>query len=1032
MKVSPFSIILIFIALATIGLGLVPRLNLRYLPNSAPNSLSINYSWPGAAPSAVEQQITAVLEGNLALVRGIRKIYSISRAGRGNIRLEVEESADIDLLRFEIASKLRQVYPSLPPDAGFPVLSVDAPDESQEESPVLTYTLSGNDLPTNLYGYAREVAAPHLSAIPGLNRIEVRGGNQKEWRVIYDPAKLAMLGLKQADLSIAFQRRFGREALGTTTDGAQNLYVKLDHPPLKDWKHIVIATKDRRMIYLGDVANVELREQPPRHYYRINGQNSIRLLFFAEPDANTLVLANQIKRAATGLVPSLPPSYQLRLEEDATRFLQEELRKIQWRSLLSLGILLLFVLLVYRNIRFLLLVLGSLLINLGIAAGFYYFLSVEINLYALAGITVSFGIIIDNIIVMGHHVRRHRDLRVFPALLASTLTTISALVILYFLPEEWRHNLTSFAQVMAINLGVSLLVALWLVPALVKRLAPYSSKLQDRSRHALLKRLGRFALYERMLRGLHRFRSLVIILMILTFGLPVFLLPNNISGWEWYNRNLGADWYVESVKPVVNRLLGGTLRLFMWYVYEGSAYRTPEETVLYVQGSLPQGATVHQLNSLFEQIEGYLSRYPAEIRQFTTRISSGQYGNCKIIFNEGYDLTFPFQLKNRLISQSINLGGAEWNIYGVGRGFSSGSSAQPPSYQIAMYGYHKAQLAELAKQFAGILLKHPRVQEVDTEGNINWWEKDRYLYQMDFDQQELAAYQLAPDRIVRRLQPFDQAIRSDLRLPDGLPLRLVNARQTENDLWLLNNATLSVDSQRIVQHYVSTMEKIKAAPAIHKENQQYIQMVAFEYLGSARFGNRHLEESMAAMQKAMPLGYSMERRRFSFFTKKEAQQLGGLIALVIGFIFFICAIQFESFRQAFAIIVLIPLSFIGIFLTFYWFDFAFDQGGYTAFLLVSGLTVNSLILIINDFNYYRKRQPQRDQFQTYLKAFRQKITPILLTIFSTALGLTPFLISGNEEAFWFALAVGTIGGLFFSVVVLVLVVPLMFVGLERG
>jgi len=135
------------------------------------------------------------------------------------------------------------------------------------------------------------------------------------------------------------------------------------------------------------------------------------------------------------------------------------LHKIGQRTAFSLGILLLFVLVIYRSLHSLGIILFSLLANLGLAFIFYYWFDIELHLYALAGITVSFGIIIDNTLVMMHHLRKQQNLRFFPALLAATLTTLAALIVIFFLPDEWQLNLVEFAKVIGINLGVSLLVA---------------------------------------------------------------------------------------------------------------------------------------------------------------------------------------------------------------------------------------------------------------------------------------------------------------------------------------------------------------------------------------------------------------------------------------------------------------------------------------------------------------------------------------------------------------------------------------------
>jgi multidrug efflux pump subunit AcrB len=179
------------------------------------------------------------------------------------------------------------------------------------------------------------------------------------------------------------------------------------------------------------------------------------------------------------------------------------------------------------------------------------------------------------------------------------------------------------------------------------------------------------------------------------------------------------------------------------------------------------------------------------------------------------------------------------------------------------------------------------------------------------------------------------------------------------------------------------------------------------------------------MRLSVPLGYTFERMNYR--RQSEQQQLNGLLLLVMVLIFFICAVHFESLRQAFTIVLLIPISFIGIFLTFYLFDFYFDQGGYTAFIMVSGLAVNSLILILSDYQRFRRRQAGRNALDLYVKAYQHKITPIVLSVLSTALGLIPFMTAGDGEVFWFALAVGTVGGLVFSLLVITLITPVFWV-----
>jgi multidrug efflux pump subunit AcrB len=1027
MRTPTFGILIVFFALTVVGFALIPQLSLRYLPNLQKTSITVRYAWPGASPEMIEQNLTAPLEGAFELINGIASVSSVSGQAQGHISVQLEKEASVDLLRFELSTKIRQLYPQFPLGAGYPTLELNSPIEEAEERPILIYSLSGQDKPYELATYTEKNLGPALAMENDLNNIRVTGGNALEWRIAYDQNRLSALGLSTDLLVRQLQQAFQSEGLGMAHLHRQSVALNLKNATDQNWASIPIQMADQRLIRLGDLAEIRLQEQAPLQYYRINGENSVRLLLYAQPNANFIELAARLKSRVTEMSTQLPASYKLRLEEDNTRFLQKELQKIRQRTVMSLGVLLLFVLIIYRSSRYLGLVVMSLIVNLGLACILYYALSIEINLYALAGITVSFGIMIDNTLVMVHHLEKQRNLSVFPALLASTLTTIATLLVIYFLPDQWRLNLLAFAQVMAVNLGISLLVALFFIPALMrqwkmrKKQAVKSTKRVRRS-----VRINQF--YERYLRWALRWRPWLIGLVILGFGLPVYKLPNQIKDWEWYNRSLGNDYYVENIKPVVNRVLGGTLRLFDWYVYEGSAYREPSETLLYVRGSLPQGATVHQLNAVVRQMERYLDRYPDQIRRYTTQVNSGQSGTLIISFNEGYEWSFPYRLKSELIAYSLNMGGAKWNIYGVGKGFSNASGASPPRFRVAMYGYNKDILETQARRFADKLLVHPRIQEVNTDANFAWRSKDQYEYFLELEEDRLAMQQLGTVAFAKELEGFNRPGQWAFSMSDGTPVRLISRQQQKRDLWQLQNQAFSVDSSRVSLSEVGRIGKRKVANAIHKEDQQYIKMVEFEYTGSHRFGSKYLEEVMEQMRLEMPLGYSMKQRQWSFVS--EQKRLNYLILLVVVLIFFICSIHFNSLRQALSIVVLIPISFIGIFLTFYLFDLPFDQGGYTSFLLVSGLVVNGMILLVSDYKRFQKKQRLRCGRALFRKALSHKFTPIVLTILSTIVGLIPFMLYGQEEVFWYALAAGTIGGLSFSVFLLLFVIPLFFV--KRG
>ena len=185
--------------------------------------------------------------------------------------------------------------------------------------------------------------------------------------------------------------------------------------------------------------------------------------------------------------------------------------------------------------------------------------------------------------------------------------------------------------------------------------------------------------------------------------------------------------------------------------------------------------------------------------------------------------------------------------------------------------------------------------------------------------------------------------------------------------------------------------------------------------GGVKTGKNIQERVLKAFNKTLPMGYSAksDNQMWTWGEKDKKQYL--LLALIIVIIFFTTSVLFNSLRLPLAVIFVIPISYIGVFLTFYLFKLNFDQGGFASFVLLCGITVNASIYILNEFDSIRKASPAMPPVKAYLRAWNLKIIPIFLTVVSTILGFIPFLVGTGKEGFWFPLAAGTIGGLVMSV-----------------
>ena len=332
-----------------------------------------------------------------------------------------------------------------------------------------------------------------------------------------------------------------------------------------------------------------------------------------------------------------------------------------------------------------------------------------------------------------------------------------------------------------------------------------------------------------------------------------------------------------------------------------------------------------------------------------------------------------------------------------------------------MKGYNFDELERQANVLAEKLLKHKRIQEVNTNERLGWGEQKTQEYVLRLNQNQIALGKTNQFELINTMLDLSkpQGPSGFLTLEDrnyDLVIREANAGDFSK--FDLEQKGLISGEDRIfkITDY-GTLTKETTTNALHKEDRQYIRAVAFEYMGSGKFGNEYLDEVLEEMKQVMPIGYTADKQTWSFNYEKAKRQYSLLGFLIIG-IFMICAVLFENLKQPVYIIAIIPISFIGLFLIFSLFDFYFDQGGYAAFVMLGGLAVNAGIFIVNDLNNRLKGNYNKN----VLKSVAGKAIPILLTILSTCFGLIPFIMEGQNEIFWFSLAIGTIGGLVFSMV----------------
>lgn len=592
-----FSILLTVCILMIIGMALIPGLDISNKPRPRQGkTLNISYYWQGASAKVVEKNVTSRIEGLVSSVRGVESVSSVSNFGSGNVTVQLKKNASVSGVKFEIASLLRQVRDKLPKEVTYPELSggeIVTGRERDKDARILSYRIKAAMPDIEIKKLAERTIKQNIEKIEGVNSVEVSGGTEKYMEISYNAEQMALYGLSSYDIEEAIRNYLGRQdiigdIIKTDKQGTEErmpLFLSvagerslLESIPIKDI--------NGKIIYLNNLARCEYKDRDPNTYFRINGLNTVYMNVMAESDVNINRVAAEVKEEMErSQAVDSKMSYELTYDKANEQF--SDFKTLVIRSVMSLLILLLFVVVCKRDLKYLFIIFSTLLANILIAVICYRLFDIRLQPFSMAGITVSLGLIIDSTIVMVDHYSYHHNFNAYFGVVGATLTTVGALLIVFWLPDYIKNDLYDFSWIIIINLVAALLVSALFAPALVNKMN-YSSK-QGRKPRNIKVVISWNKIYSRYLKFSQN-----------RFARPAILIVTAcIFGWSLY-------LFVDTI--------------------DSNTYRPePEEMKLHIRGQMPLGGTAKQLNEKVQIIETFLSQYK-EIKRYETNIGGGGSG----------------------------------------------------------------------------------------------------------------------------------------------------------------------------------------------------------------------------------------------------------------------------------------------------------------------------------------------------------------------------------------------------------------------
>jgi multidrug efflux pump subunit AcrB len=1038
--VSSFRIVILFLALSIVGACFIKKLPLELYSKNYTNTIKVSFLWPDTPSAYIANRVTSLLEGSFNRLNGIKSIHSTTSDGKGEIHIEFDKNRTIDIARHEISMSIRQLIKSLPENLSYPKVEILNGNKDLSKS-VLSFILWGGELKNQeLSDVFINIIRPGLTSIEDIQRIDVTGLFQSDYLLKINISLFDYYGIELSEINEAFQNYFERIDIGKFYETTENKVVSKNIQIKNsgfDIEKIPVKLHHGRLIRLSDICTIEESDKDPVGMYRVNGERTISISVYAKEKTNNIELSNQLKKFLFKTQKESIIPFSFKIISDSSDQIKKEMNNILKRMAISILCLLVLFLCIYNNIIHFTVLLLSLVQNILISVIIYKLFNVNINLYSLAALTVSYGIIIDNIVIMMDELKNNGNKRIITSIISSTLTTLASLVVMFFITTTEQVMFKDFSIILIINLIVSIIVTYYFIPAIFedpwfnKRLRNnniFDFKVNLVWKKKIVSILNYY--YSQILSKILRFRAILIILLILSFGIPVYKLPIHIDKVgnlpELYNKIFGSDYYIENIRPSINTIFGGSLRLFSQYVIKNPEYDEEEVVAIQINASMQQGSSADKINKPISELESYILNFE-EVNLFITEIYPNGKALINVYFNKEYENTsFPLFLQGLIIDKSIQIEGVNWRITGIGDSFDNTKQNFASEYQLYIYGYNFDQLGIYADKVKQDLLKNDRVPKVNILSIDSPIIDINQSYSFHVDKRRLLQNNLNWEKIVKNIRYKSEQqyfIASVLINGQEKDISICPKSVSSNDLWELFNihhGNLSMD-------YLGEISKLNRSKKIYREKQQYRLILDFNYVGTEKFGKKWIDHVINENKKELPIGYTIKKKSLFEEQNKKIIYKKSTVFLTILIIYIICSILFNSLIQPLIVLSILPFSFIGVFLTFYLFDLDYDHGGFASFIILAGITINSNIYIINQFNQYKSELSINDSKKIFLNALNKLILPILITIVSTSTGLLPFLWGKESQYFWSSLSAGTIGGLIFSVLGIILYLPLFLI-----
>ncbi|MCP4313461.1 MAG: efflux RND transporter permease subunit [Bacteroidetes bacterium] len=1011
----PITTIMIFVALIVLGVYSMNKLPIDFYPDIDFPAISVITTYPGASAADIETNVTRTIEDGLNSVGNLKNISSTSRDNMSIVVCEFEWGTNLDEASNEMRDAISFVEQFLPEEVDKPTLF----KFSSSAMPVLFYGVTAEESFPAIVNILDEKIVNALNRIDGVGSVGLMGAPGREIQVDIDPRKMESYGVTVEMIAGVLNSENLNLPAGNIEMGLMDypLRVKGEFPSSDVLNDLVLASYNGQTIYLHDVATISDTLRDVALDERLNGKTGMRIIIQKQSGANTVQVCQDIQAIMPELIETLPDDIEIITFFDSSEFIVDSINNLSSTLMYAAIAVILVVLFFLGRWRATFIVILTIPIALIVSFIYLFISGSSINIIALSSLSIAIGMVVDDAIVVLENITKHverganpREAAIYAtnevwlAVIVTTLTVVAVFLPLTLVGGMTGELFRPLGFIVTITVVTSTISAISLTPMLASKMMRLRKKPKKVRKTGYDNTIGRFLnwmdnIYERSIKVALRFR--------------------------WGTLIIAFAIFIGSMM-----MAGGMGFEFMPEADQGSMTAAIE---------LQTGLRVDETTKVARKVDAFIAENMPEAKFYYTSSGSDDQGGIMSLFMESgsHRININFTLTDldererdvwelaNVLRDYLTTIPEIVNIDVVPNGGMGGTTQN--NVVVEIYGYDFDATSMIAQELAD------SVQSIQGATNVNVSrDPSKPLLQIVPDREKMAQHGLNTFSMANSVRNRVEGPYLSRYREEGNEYEIV-LRFTEEERNSLSNlndiALVNMNNQVIRLGEVAEIEEHWSPPNIERKNRERIVSVS---ITPYKVPLNKLAAEVQAKIDAMDIPPSVNVQMGGAVEEMQDSMNDLMLLLLLSLVltYLVMASQFESLKMPFIIMFSIPFAFTGVILAHVATGTTMSVISMVGGVMLVGIVVKNAIVLVDYINLMRARGLSLNE--AIVASGKSRLRPVLMTSLTTILAMLPLAMSkGSGSEIWSPMGIAVIGGLIFSTIVTLLLVPVVYQMMNR-